>query len=55
MGTLEKKMFQTFGKTRKKQIWGRCWVNIGLRKTQPHVWFEAARDSESLTDIDQQN
>ena len=35
--------FQTFGKPRKKQLWGRCWAKIGFRKTQADVYVEGAR------------
>ena len=35
--------FQTFGKSQKKQFWGRLWAKIGFRKTRADVYFEAAR------------
>ena len=37
-----KQKFQPFGKARKKQMWGRCWAKIGLRKTQADVCLGAA-------------
>ena len=48
---LDNKKFQTFGKARKKQIWGRCWTKIGLRKTQANILFEATK-FRVLTGID---
>ena len=53
---LEPGSSKTFGTPPPKKLWGRCWANIGFRKTQANVVvkFEAAR-FRVLDRFDRQN